>query len=386
MRLRYTPLLYREGERIFRQLAAKLGLAVGAVLVTLIGAELGARLLVPDWAPTQAERNFWAYDPVLGWAHRPGQRGGFSHRDFSVSVSINSYGLRDREYPLERVPGKRRMLVLGDSFTWGFGVEQDEAFSEILERRHPDWEIINAGVSGYGTDQQLLWLERRGIAFQPDVVLLAFHEGDIKDNNLQVRYGYRKSGFVLEDGRLSLVGVPVEPASARERFDRFLFHNTWLFHRLNILPRILRAALAERRDEEEPETPAVRSTPEKPDPTRDYRVTARLLERLHAAVEAAGARLVVMSIPMGHPDLPLVETLERIGVPHLGLKPALRAAEGPIRFEHDMHWTPEGHRVVANALEIFLVEIGIFERRGPESSEARSSMLGNGAGRAPRSG
>ncbi len=386
MQLRYTRLRRHEGEGIVRQLAANLGLALGAVLVTLIGAELGARLFVPAWAPTQAERNFWAYDPVLGWAHQPGQRGRFSHRDFSVSVSINSYGLRDREYPLERVPGNRRMLVLGDSFTWGFGVEQDEAFSEILERRHPDWEIINAGVSGYGTDQQLLWLERRGIAFQPDVVLLAFHEGDVKDNNLQSRYGYRKSGFVLEDDRLSLVGVPVEQASARERFDRFLFYNTWLFHRLNILSKTLRIALAERRDEKDPEPPAGRSTPEKPDPTRDYRVTTRLLERLHATVEDAGARLVVMSIPMGDPDPPLVETLARIGVPHLDLRAALRAAEEPIRFEHDMHWTPEGHRVVANALEAFLVEIGIFDRRGPESSEARSSMLGSSAGRALRSG
>lgn len=369
-----------------RQLLANLGLALGAVLVTLVGAELGVRLFVPAWAPTQAERNFWAYDAMLGWAHQPGQRGRFSHRDFSVSVSINSFGLRDREYPVERVPGKQRMLVLGDSFTWGFGVEQDEAFSEVLERRHPDWEIINAGVSGYGTDQQLLWLERRGIAFQPDVVLLAFHEGDVKDNNLQSRYGYWKSGFVLEDGRLSLVGVPVERASARERFDRFLFYNTWLFHRLNILPRILRATLAERRDEKDPEPSAVRSTPEKPDPTRDYRVTARLLERLHAAVEAAGARLVVMSIPMRDPDPPLVETLGRIGVPHLGLKPALRAAEEPVRFEHDMHWTPAGHRVVANALEAFLVEIGIFNQPGPESSEARNSKLGGAAGYAPRPG
>ena len=58
-----------------RQLLANLGLALGAVLVTLMVAELGARLLMPAWAPTQAERNFWGYDAVLGWAHRPGQQG-----------------------------------------------------------------------------------------------------------------------------------------------------------------------------------------------------------------------------------------------------------------------------------------------------------------------
>src|SRR4030095_12115366 len=101
--------------------------------------------------------------------------------EFSVEVSINSHGQRDDEYPVERT-GKRRMFVLGDSLGWGFGVELHERFSERMEDIHPDWEIINASVSGYSTDQELLYLQHQGMVFAPDVVLLLFHPNDFEGN------------------------------------------------------------------------------------------------------------------------------------------------------------------------------------------------------------
>ena len=57
-----------------------------------------------------------------------------------MTVAINSHGLRDGEYALEPTRGKKRMLVLGDSFAWGFGVEREEVFCEVIERRRPNWE------------------------------------------------------------------------------------------------------------------------------------------------------------------------------------------------------------------------------------------------------
>ena len=70
-------------------------------LVGLLMLELGSRLFTPQWAPRDADRNFWAYDETLGWAHSPNQRGTFRHPDFAVDVSINSDGMRDREYSIE---------------------------------------------------------------------------------------------------------------------------------------------------------------------------------------------------------------------------------------------------------------------------------------------
>jgi len=65
------------------------------------------------------------------------------------------------------------LVVLGDSFAWGFGVEDEQMFTRIVERESdPPVELVNLGVSGYGTDQQyLLWLEL-GQRFQPDRVLI----------------------------------------------------------------------------------------------------------------------------------------------------------------------------------------------------------------------
>ena len=69
----------------------------------LLVAELGCRLFVPGWTPGNMERvDFWRYDRLLGWAHKPGQKGCFIHRDFSVEIYINSDGLRDKDYLLER--------------------------------------------------------------------------------------------------------------------------------------------------------------------------------------------------------------------------------------------------------------------------------------------
>ena len=135
-------------------------LGCGAATVSV---EISARMFFPEWAPTREERvKFWIHSELLGWEHTPNQQGRFNHRDFSVDVAINSHGMRDDEYSIERTD-KKRMLVLGDSFGWGFGVEHQERFSEMLEKKHRNWEIINASVSGYGTDQQYLFLREKGM-------------------------------------------------------------------------------------------------------------------------------------------------------------------------------------------------------------------------------
>jgi len=131
---------------------------VCSVLLALLLAEGAARLIFPKWVPDRQDRvNFWRYDALLGWSQTPNQEGRLNHPEFSVDIRINSLGLRDDEYPVERT-AKRRMLVLGDSFGWGFGVEQEQRLTEIIEGLHPEWEIINASVSGYGTDQEFLYL------------------------------------------------------------------------------------------------------------------------------------------------------------------------------------------------------------------------------------
>jgi hypothetical protein len=112
-------------------------------------------LRLSGWSPmyvSPERERFWIYDSLLGWAHQPGQENLFTTKQFHTNVRINREGLRDREHSYERTNNTRRILVIGDSFAWGYGVEEDQRFSQLLETSL-GVEVINAGVSGYSTDQ-----------------------------------------------------------------------------------------------------------------------------------------------------------------------------------------------------------------------------------------
>ncbi len=138
----------------------------------------------------------YLFDDTLGWKNIPD----FTATTMGKPLRINSKGLRDREYPYEKPAGTRRILVLGDSMTWGLGVGDDELFTEVLEKRleteQPRWEVINAAVSGYGTDQEFLFLRQEGFKYQPDIVMVLFYlVNDREDNVSTIRYGLGKPCF-----------------------------------------------------------------------------------------------------------------------------------------------------------------------------------------------
>jgi len=339
-------------------LLGRLVLAVAATAFALGLGEAYLRVAAPEWAPQHAERVFWSHDPLLGWAHRPGESGVLRHPDFAVEVTINARGLRDRDYPLERVPGRRRMLVLGDSFAWGFGVAQHEILSERIEARHPQWEIVNAGVSGYGTDQQLLWLREHGLAFQPDWVLLLLHPNDVDDNAAVRRYGYPKPRFVPGPDGLELAGVPVPPLGWRERTRRFLKQRSYLWNRVQHLRLVDEASAA----------------PPLEPPPASFSVTAALLRALDELVTANGARLAVVSTA-GEPWLQraMADTLAPLGVPYLSLDDAFRGQpRDEVKFAHDPHWNAAGHALAADAVEAFLQTQGILAATAPASPQQES--------------
>jgi lysophospholipase L1-like esterase len=94
------------------------------------------------------------YDETLTYTLRPGGCT-FANREFSTKYAINSLGLRDDEQSLDAP----RVVMLGDSVTMGWGVEQDEAFPSVFERQ-TGWRTLNAGISSYGTVRELRLLAR----------------------------------------------------------------------------------------------------------------------------------------------------------------------------------------------------------------------------------
>jgi hypothetical protein len=340
-----------------------IGVTILGILVGLFLAELGARIFLPHWGPTRAERaDFWTYDEKLGWAHEKNQEGRFDHPEFSVRVCINSHGLRDDEYPLSRTD-KKRMLVLGDSFGWGFGVEHDEIFCEIIENNRPDWEIINASVSGYGTDQEFLYLKERGIHFKPDVVLLLFSKNDFRNNVMNEENWYYKPRFVLSGDRLILDNVPVPKSTVTQKLDRFFYGKTFLLKRIYLKIKIIEMQMRSDRSEGEQrdKSGSTRPVPRARREQYKHRLVKRLICEVNNFTAAHGAKLVLVSVPLDDDERNVLrEVATRENIPYLPLDDALRNAAENVTFHNDYHWNADGQRVVAGSVERFLIETGIF--------------------------
>jgi lysophospholipase L1-like esterase len=103
-----------------------------------------------------------------------------------AALPRNSRGYRDRERSFPKPPGVRRVVCLGDSFTWGHGVEFGDAYPQRLERALPDrvggsWEVVNLSMPAMGTLDARGVLEREGLAYAPDAVLLGYVLNDAED-------------------------------------------------------------------------------------------------------------------------------------------------------------------------------------------------------------
>jgi hypothetical protein len=197
------------------------------------------------------------FDPELGWTLLE------NVRDVTLNgapVSSNSSGQRGvREYARDAKPAGLRVAALGDSFTFGQCVRDEETFAAQLERLlAPDGEVLNFAVHGYGHDQQYLRMRRDALPFRPDVVLLGFYNADVDRNRLSFR-DYAKPRFRLRGRELALEGVPVPSPEAfaaqlhlrSANYARMLF-DTLLDGRIErrnrkVTEAILRAAAAESR-------------------------------------------------------------------------------------------------------------------------------------------
>ena len=150
----------------------------------------------------------YLYDKQLGWKNIPGWKA----TTFDKPLTINSKGLRDREYAYRKPGNCQRILALGDSYTWGYGVGDDQIYTEVMERslseRQPVWQVLNAGVSGWGTDQQYLYLKQEGFHYSPDIVIVGFfYMNDFANNAWSEQYGLQKPVFVSTE--LDVANVPV---------------------------------------------------------------------------------------------------------------------------------------------------------------------------------
>ncbi len=155
---------------------------------------------------------FYETDYHRGFALRPGIEGHYQ-REGQSYVRVNSDGLRDREHSKAKPANTYRIALLGDSFTEAMQVPMEQTYWYLLEKKLNDCnafpgkqvEIINFGVSGYGTAQELMTLREKVWSYSPDMVVLAFTTyNDIFDNARAISGNDDVPYFVYQNGELAL--------------------------------------------------------------------------------------------------------------------------------------------------------------------------------------
>ncbi|HEX2483721.1 MAG TPA: SGNH/GDSL hydrolase family protein [Myxococcota bacterium] len=331
--------------------------------------------------------NVYRPDGVLGYAHRPDWQAVHATDEFAVTVRTNGLGLRGGAASERKDAGVYRVLVLGDSFAFGFGVEDAEAFPAVLERSlapPPGFarvEVLNAGVAGWSADQYLLYLETRGFALEPDLVLLAVSEndpGDLAWNRLTL--DARRLPQRIEPTRRMIDrrgamryqrGGPLAQPQLRLPGQTWLADHSLVYHWLRFRLARLREARELEAEEKRlraeagapPDGPIEALAPEDiqrglwTGPAFQLRYHRYLVDATAAACAQRGVALATLLVEFrGEEPKPdsAAAALRRDceSDPRCVRSSGLLAGADPepLFFAHDGHWTPHGHERVARAL------------------------------------
>ncbi len=307
------------------------------------------------------------FDPRLGWRLRPNLR--------REGAQTNAAGMRaNLEFPLEPAEGRRRLVLVGDSYTFGSGVHNQETFAQQLADRHlPGWDVLNLAVPGYGTDQQVLAFEHVGARYRPDVVVLGFFVRDYERNLLAFR-GYQKPRFRLDGrGELRLDDAALIPPEAL--LDQYLRGERRVGDgaRLYLLE-IARGRLSDLRDRR------IHSGAE------GWRVLARLMQRFASGARERGAEPLFVLLPgrdrietgddrFGELERLCAQHARGIGLAYLSLTEPLRELERHERaFKPDGsggHFSIAGNRVAAREIFEAMRAQGWLDRSDPAALAAR---------------
>ena len=384
----------------------RLAIVLLTILLVLGTLEVSLRLFGPILPGNYTSGAYLERHPLYGFFHVRGYEGWQQSTEYVARVRFNQLGLRDPRESYAKPPGTFRILLLGDSFMEGVQVEQRETTAAVLEARlralKPDLnvEVINAGVAGWSTGIEGLYLEHEGYRFEPDLVLVGFFIGnDLHDNYYKLQllgddmdlavkpyFGLGRDGVVVKRD------PPPAPPPA-----------TGLLPALRSCCRlwnVIETGVLNRFGDGQANTPLWAAAPmDAPtralydaEPSREFRegweITSQLFGRLKARTDALGVPLAVFVIPdspqvsesewrelvgdhrvasgrstLTAPNDQLAAIAERHRLPLLDVLPTLQHESGGssrrFYFETDQHWNRDAHALAARELERFLVERGL---------------------------
>lgn len=384
---------------MLRRIVVNLAALCIGTLVALATAEVLARILHP------LSTVEYLMDPEVGPILAPNQKSRLVSEDYDVTVATNSAGFHDVEHALAKSHGVYRILVLGDSYIEGLQVPIEQNFVRQLERMVGDWitekqvEVINLGVSGSGPAQYYRILEKKGLIYRPDLVLMAvFPDNDFRDSYRSLSGAVFKPHYALgKDEHLeylapqvSGLGASLRPFLRRSAFLHLVRQGIASLPVEGWLGNV--GVLAPAGAKSQGVRPA--SIPEDwyvyvadpPEPWADaYRVTLRMIKESKELAERHGAKFLVMLIA----STPMVEArweealrgyagTESItwdfarpsqAIDKLGKESGFEVINllQPFRqdfletgqshaWPHDGHWNERGHRLAAEVVNAYLFQ------------------------------
>ncbi|MEI2787944.1 MAG: GDSL-type esterase/lipase family protein [Steroidobacteraceae bacterium] len=376
--------MYRLYDSKYRNLINNMCLAGAVTVATYVLVDLAAgAILIQRLSPPLVPDEYRHHRMV------PNSYSSFRQRDFEYIQRVNNFGMRGHDITAQKPPGTYRILMLGDSFTMGKGVEDQETFSVLVERALKDKlaacggartiEVLNGGVDSYAPILSYIALTRDFAALSPDMVVLNLDVSDLVQES-----AYRQ--IARRDASGEIIGVPqlhVEPSLT----DRI---RDWTNHHL-FITRTLLYLMTARADDR---TLSIRDVVEQ----ANFAVAAHTLEgdtelrdqqwrnifesigRIKSFAESRNMKFVLTIYPWGHqvndtewmpgrrafmpegarPSEKSRQTVHeysaRMGIELVDLFPVFRAYRGkrPLYFDFDAHWTTTGQQVAAAGLESYL--------------------------------
>ncbi len=223
-------LLWRQPPRTMRWAGNAYVFFISAI-IALVGTEIGLRVFNPwgiDYFHVLPYHMQGMVDhPQLGYVHPKS----VSYELGANTVILNTHGLRDEEIPYAKPPDENRVLVLGDSVTFGWGVTQGESFADRMEpllraRTGKKWQAINAGVNGYNSEQEATFFRIDGLRYAPDIVVLVYVYNDVDP--------------VIEPNLTTWRRYPTWPSGLPQLLERarslsYLYQSTNLFARMGLI-------------------------------------------------------------------------------------------------------------------------------------------------------
>ena len=370
-----------------------LALLTFGLVLSLVLAEVALRVV-----GVRFDASLYGDDPITGWRLRPNASGWWVSEGHAY-VRINSVGMHDREYPLDKPADTVRIAVLGDSVTAAVQVDVRRNFTRVLEQRLAACEayrgkrveVMNFGVPGFGTAQELLTFRHRALPYHPDAVILAFFTyNDVQNNHRALNpvdaskspyFVLRGDQLVLDDSfretlRRQLYGRLRDAFGDLVNRSRVAQLVADVFVRRMVFRRATRqeAATLTTRFGEHPDD-LIYGPPDVPEMREAWRVTEALILALFSEARSRGVKFWLVSLSqtpqhlppkpredvvkrrgikdLFYPDRRLEEFARRHAIPALILAP--RFAEYAARHDEplsfgDGHYNEHGHRLVGDAI------------------------------------